>query len=150
MAAAHPRHGKLPLPAMRTLLGLPDRGRTHLGVGAVIPAFALSRLLATAPIAPGTGVSEGGTAALLIALSAQPASTAAALLLFAFFSYAMEIPVGGLAWLTWAAAKRWRTAPPAARADTSPGPHTRDRFSPGAASIADRPPPRIRRERLVS
>lgn len=95
---------------------------THLGVGAVIPAFALSRLLATAPITPGgAGVSEGGTAALLIALGAQPASTAAALLLFVFFSYAMEIPVGGLAWLTWAAAKRWRTAPPAARADTSPG-----------------------------
>jgi len=84
----------------------------HLGVAAVIPAFALSRLLATAPIAPGgAGVSESGTAALLIALGAQPAATAAALLLFAFFSYAMEIPVGALAWLTWTAAKRWRTPP---------------------------------------
>jgi uncharacterized membrane protein YbhN (UPF0104 family) len=82
---------------------------THLGARAAIPAFALSRLLATAPITPGgAGVSESGTAAVLIALGAQPASTAAALLLFAFFSYTMEIPAGGLAWLTWATAKRWR------------------------------------------
>ena len=94
----------------------------HLGIGAVIAAFALSRLLTTAPITPGgAGVSESGTAALLIALGAQPASTAAALLLFAFFSYAMEIPVGGLAWLTWAMAKQWRIPPPVARDDRKPG-----------------------------
>ena len=44
---------------------------TRLGAGAVVASFALSRLLATAPIAPGgAGVSESGTAALLIALGA--------------------------------------------------------------------------------
>src|SRR5919199_1407993 len=94
---------------------------TRLGVGAILASFALSRLLATAPVTPGgVGVSESGTAALLIALGAQPAPAAAALLLFGSFSYAAEIPIGGLCWLTWAVVKRWRNRPSVAGAATTP------------------------------
>jgi putative heme transporter len=86
----------------------------NLSAGAAIAAFATSRLLATAPLTPGgVGVSEAGTAALLVALGAAPAPAAAALLLFGLFSYALEIPVGMLAWVTWVLTKRWRSAPPA-------------------------------------
>jgi uncharacterized membrane protein YbhN (UPF0104 family) len=75
----------------------------------MIASFALSRLLTTAAVTPGgIGVTESGTAALLVAMGAAPAPTAAALLLFGFFTYAVEIPVGGLAWVTWAVTKRWR------------------------------------------
>jgi uncharacterized membrane protein YbhN (UPF0104 family) len=81
----------------------------QVGVGAMIAAFALSRLLTTATVTPGgIGVTESGTAALLVALGAPPAPTAAALLLFGFFTNAVEIPIGGVAWITWVAAKRWR------------------------------------------
>jgi putative heme transporter len=81
----------------------------QVGTGAMIASFALSRLLATTGVTPGgIGVTESGTAALLVALGAAPAPTAAALLLFGFFTHAVEIPVGGLAWVTWATAKRWR------------------------------------------
>lgn len=81
----------------------------HAGTGAMIASFALSRLLTTAAVTPGgIGVTESGTAALLVALGAAPAPTAAALLLFGFFTHAVEIPVGGLAWVAWAVTKRWR------------------------------------------
>ena len=81
----------------------------HVDTGAMIASFALSRLLTTATVTPGgIGVTESGTAALLVALGTAPAPTAAALLLFGFFTHAVEIPVGGLAWATWAVTKRWR------------------------------------------
>ena len=91
-----------------------------LSAGAAIAAFATSRLLATAPLTPGgVGVSEAGTAALLVALGAAPAPAAAALLLFGLFSYALEIPVGMLAWVTWVLTKRWRSAPSGGYAEKS-------------------------------
>ncbi len=80
-----------------------------ISIGAMIAAFALSRVLATASITPGgIGVTESGTAALLVVLGAPPAPTAAALVLFGFFTHAVEIPVGGLAWVAWIAARHWR------------------------------------------
>jgi uncharacterized membrane protein YbhN (UPF0104 family) len=88
---------------------------THVSAAVAVAAFALSRLLATVPITPGgVGVTESGTAALLVALGAAGAPAAAALLLFGIFTHAAEIPIGGLAWITWAAAKRWRREPPPA------------------------------------
>jgi uncharacterized membrane protein YbhN (UPF0104 family) len=81
----------------------------NVSTGAMVASFALSRLLTTTAVTPGgMGVTESGTAALLLALGATPAPTAAALLLFGFFTHAVEIPVGGLAWVTWAKTKRWR------------------------------------------
>jgi uncharacterized membrane protein YbhN (UPF0104 family) len=82
---------------------------THVSAAVAVAAFALSRLLATVPVTPGgIGVTESGTAALLVAMGAAGAPVAAALLLFGLFTHAAEIPIGGLAWITWAAAKRWR------------------------------------------
>jgi uncharacterized membrane protein YbhN (UPF0104 family) len=92
-----------------------------VGIGVTVAAFALSRILATSSVTPGgIGVTESGTAALLIALGAPGAPVAAALVLFGFFSHVVEIPVGGLAWATWATARRWRVKAPA-DAPSSPG-----------------------------
>lgn len=88
---------------------------THVSVAVSVAAFALSRLLATVPVTPGgVGVTESGTAALLVAMGAAGAPAAAALLLFGIFTHAAEIPTGGVAWLTWATVKRWRREPPQA------------------------------------
>lgn len=82
----------------------------QVDTSAAIAAFGLSRILATASITPGgIGVTESGTAALLVALGAPGAPAAAALVLFGFFTHVLEIPAGGLGLLTWATARRWRT-----------------------------------------
>jgi uncharacterized membrane protein YbhN (UPF0104 family) len=81
-----------------------------LGLGATVAAFAVSRLLTLVVITPGgVGVTENGTIALLVALGHPAASAAAGVLLFAFFTFAIEIPVGGLAWLIWSV-RRARSA----------------------------------------
>ena len=81
-----------------------------VSISATIAAFGLSRILATTSITPGgIGVTESGTAALLVALGAPGGPAAAALILFGFFTHALEIPAGGLGLLTWATARRWRT-----------------------------------------
>jgi len=82
-----------------------------VSISATIAAFGLSRILATTSITPGgIGVTESGTAALLVALGAPGAPAAAGLILFSSFTHALEIPAGGLALLTWAAARRWRAS----------------------------------------
>jgi putative heme transporter len=82
----------------------------RVGVSATLAAFGLSRILATTSITPGgIGVTESGTAALLVTLGAPGAPAAAALVLFGFFTHILEIPAGGLGLLTWATATRWRT-----------------------------------------
>jgi uncharacterized membrane protein YbhN (UPF0104 family) len=81
-----------------------------LGLGATVAAFAVSRLLTLVVITPGgVGVSENGTIALLLALGHPAAPVAAGVLLFAFFTFVIEIPVGGLAWLRWSV-RRARSA----------------------------------------
>ena len=97
----------------------------HVGVSATIAAFGLSRILATTSITPGgIGVTESGTAALLVALGAPGAPAAAALILFGLFTHALEIPAGGLGLLTWATAKRWRRSPQPAGDVQPPVPRT--------------------------
>ncbi len=87
---------------------------TNVNVSAMIAAFGLSRVLATTSVTPGgIGVTESGTAALLVALGAPGASAGAAIILFGFFTHILEIPTGGVAWLTWAVARRWRATAPA-------------------------------------
>jgi uncharacterized membrane protein YbhN (UPF0104 family) len=96
----------------------------QVGISATIAAFGLSRILATTSITPGgIGVTESGTAALLVAMGAPGAPAAAGLVLFCFFTHALEIPAGGLGLLTWATAKRWRTGP---RPDEDVAPPTTD------------------------
>jgi uncharacterized membrane protein YbhN (UPF0104 family) len=90
-----------------------------LPISAMIAAFALSRLLAAVPLTPGgVGVSESATVALLVGIGAPPAPVAAAVLLFAVFSYAIEIPAGGVAVLAWLTVRRWRTNPSAPTSST--------------------------------
>ncbi|MGW4114175.1 lysylphosphatidylglycerol synthase transmembrane domain-containing protein [Actinosynnema sp. NPDC004786] len=76
----------------------------HLGLGPTVAAFAVSRLLTLVVITPGGfGVSENGTIALLVGLGTPAAPAVAGVLLFAFYTYLVEIPLGGAVWLTWSA-----------------------------------------------
>jgi uncharacterized membrane protein YbhN (UPF0104 family) len=76
----------------------------HLGPGPTIAAFAVSRLLTLAVITPGGfGITENGTIALLVSLGTPAAPAVAGVLLFAFFTYLVEIPLGAVTWLGWSA-----------------------------------------------
>jgi putative heme transporter len=78
-----------------------------IGILVTVAAFALSRALAILVVSPGGfGISETGTAALLVALGAEPAAAGAAVLLFGLFTFVLEIPLGGLAWIVWTLAGR--------------------------------------------
>jgi uncharacterized membrane protein YbhN (UPF0104 family) len=86
------------------LLGCLDTVGAGLGVAETVAAFALNRALTTAVVTPsGAGVSETGTAALLVYFGTPAAPAAAAVVLYMFFTYAAEIPLGGLAAGAWAA-----------------------------------------------
>ncbi len=81
----------------------------NVGPVLTIAAFALSRVLTTIVITPGGfGISETGTAALLVALGVEPAAAAAGILLFGIFTFVLEIPLGGLTWAFWTIATRTR------------------------------------------
>jgi uncharacterized membrane protein YbhN (UPF0104 family) len=81
-----------------------------VGILITVAAFCLSRALAILVVSPGGfGISETGTAALLVALGAAPAAAGAAVLLFGLFTFVLEIPLGGLAWTLWTMSGR-RTA----------------------------------------
>lgn len=80
--------------------------------GSISPAvllagYAADRVLTLAVLTPGgAGVSEAGTAGLLVLLGGAPAPMAAAVLLYRAFTFALEIPVGGV-WLAgWAWTRR--------------------------------------------
>jgi len=72
-------------------------------------AFAFVRLLETIPITPnGVGFVEVGAASALISFGGDQSASTAAVFLFRGFVYALEIPVGALAWVVWAGMRRWR------------------------------------------
>lgn len=72
------------------------------GVGTLLAAFALGRLLTSVAVTPGgLGVVEAGSVALLVAMNADPAQAASGILLFTIFTHVLEIPFGILAWLFW-------------------------------------------------
>jgi uncharacterized membrane protein YbhN (UPF0104 family) len=80
---------------------------TGFGWAEAVAAFALNRILTTAVVTPaGTGISETGTAALLVHLGAAPAPATAAVLLYMLFTHTLEIPLGGLAGAWWAFTRR--------------------------------------------
>jgi len=82
----------------------------QLGVAETTAAFALSRVLTSVVVTPsGVGVSEAGTAALLVLFGTPPAVAAAAVLVLHFYTYMIEIPAGIAGW-GWVLAmrKRWR------------------------------------------
>ncbi|MCA1781479.1 MAG: lysylphosphatidylglycerol synthase transmembrane domain-containing protein [Dermatophilaceae bacterium] len=69
---------------------------------AAFAAFAIGRLLTAVGITPGgIGITETGTAAALVALGADPALSAAAVVLVAIFTNFIELPFGVLAWVLW-------------------------------------------------
>lgn len=71
-------------------------------VGVVAIAFAVDRLISLAPVTPGAaGIAEVGTATALAALGVDPVAAAAGVLLYRFFTFALEIPVGGALAVSW-------------------------------------------------
>ena len=65
----------------------------------MLAGFAVDRVLTLVVLTPGAvGFTEAGTAAALTALGGAPAVMAAGVLLYRGFTYALEIPVGGV-WL---------------------------------------------------
>ncbi len=66
-----------------------------LALPATFAAFAVGRVLTQVLVTPGgTGITETGTTALLVALGSPPAAAAAGVLLFSCFTFALEIPLG--------------------------------------------------------
>lgn len=73
-----------------------------IGVGTLLAAFALGRLLTSVAVTPGgLGLVEAGSVALLVAMGADPAQAASGVLLFTIFTHIIEIPFGITAWLVW-------------------------------------------------
>ncbi|MCW2780889.1 MAG: glycosyl transferase, group 1 [Marmoricola sp.] len=65
----------------------------------VLTAYAVDRVLTTVFLTPGgAGVTEAGTTAVLVALGGAPGAMTAGVLLYRAFTFALEIPVGGV-WL---------------------------------------------------
>jgi putative heme transporter len=86
----------------------------ELGWIEVLAAFAFANLLTTVAITPsGVGFVEAGTVAALIAFGGNDVGSAAAVLLFRFYTYLLEIPVGAVGWVVWATRHRWRRPTPA-------------------------------------
>jgi uncharacterized membrane protein YbhN (UPF0104 family) len=83
----------------------------HLSPVIVLAGFAVDRIMSMVFLTPGgTGFTEAGTAAALVALGGDPAVMTAGVLLYRGFTYALEIPVGGL-WLGgWLLLRRRRAA----------------------------------------
>lgn len=70
--------------------------------GQMFAAYAIGRLLTAVGVTPGgLGVTETATAAALVAWGADPASSAAAVVLFSVYTHLMEVPLGALGWLAW-------------------------------------------------
>lgn len=81
----------------------------HVQIAQVVAVFAINRMLTTAVVTPsGAGISETGTAALLVSFGVPAGHAAAATILYSFYTYAVEIPTGGIAWLAWLLCRRAR------------------------------------------
>lgn len=79
---------------------------SQLGLVPVFAGFAFGRLLSLLVVTPGgVGISETGSASLLIALGGDPAIVLAGTLLYTAITFFLEIPVGGAVGLVW-----WRRA----------------------------------------
>jgi uncharacterized membrane protein YbhN (UPF0104 family) len=70
-------------------------------------AYAVGRLLSAIGVTPGgVGVTEGGAVAVLVAFGADPAQALSGTVLFSLCTHVMEVPLGILAFLAWAASKK--------------------------------------------
>jgi uncharacterized membrane protein YbhN (UPF0104 family) len=85
-------------------------------------AYAVGRLLTAIGITPGgVGVTEGGAVAVLVAFGADPAQALSGTVLFSLNTHVMEVPLGTLAYLGWAASKKTAPTDGADHAGASPG-----------------------------
>lgn len=83
----------------------------------VFAGYAMGRALSILPITPGgVGVAETGSAAVLIALGADPTVTAAAVLLNSTFTFLLEIPVGAAGTVAWWLGRERVATPSSAKA----------------------------------
>jgi uncharacterized protein (TIRG00374 family) len=65
-------------------------------------AYAFRQFLTVVPITPGgLGLTEAGTAGILVAFGGDPGAAAAAALLYAVFTHLLEVPLGLVAWAGW-------------------------------------------------
>lgn len=65
-------------------------------------AYTVGRLLTAVGITPGgLGVTEAGTAAVLVGWGADPAQATAGVVLFSLYTHFFEVPLGALGWLLW-------------------------------------------------
>lgn len=79
-------------------------GGLDLPPAALALGFATERLLTLVNLTPGgLGPVEVGLSALLVALGGAPLAVVTAVLLYRLFTVALEVPVGGLGILAWAA-----------------------------------------------
>jgi len=70
-------------------------------------AYAVGRLLTAIGVTPGgVGVTEGGAVAVLVAFGADPAQALSGTVLFSLYTHVMEVPLGALAFLSWAATNK--------------------------------------------
>ncbi|WP_068402407.1 lysylphosphatidylglycerol synthase transmembrane domain-containing protein, partial [Kribbia dieselivorans] len=85
--------------------------QTHalLPLPQLFAAYAIGRLLTSIGITPGgAGVTETGTVAALVAWGADPAGATAGVVIFAIFTYLLEVPLGAIGWTVWALMPRDR------------------------------------------
>ena len=103
-----------------------------LAFTAAFAAFAIGRFLTAVGITPGgIGITETGTAAALVALGADPALSAAAVVLMSIFTNLVELPFGVLAWVLWSMDPQTRFRQPGEQDD--PG-ESVDSVEPGSVS----------------
>jgi uncharacterized protein (TIRG00374 family) len=74
----------------------------ELPVYMLFAAYAFRQFLTVVAITPGgLGITEVGTAGVLVAFGGDPGAASAAALLYALFTHLLEVPLGLAAWLTW-------------------------------------------------
>jgi uncharacterized membrane protein YbhN (UPF0104 family) len=79
----------------------------HMSFGQIFAAYAVGRLLTAVGVTPGgVGVTESGTAAVLVAWGAPPAAALAGVVLFSVYTHLMEIPLGAIGWLAWGLSRK--------------------------------------------
>lgn len=78
-----------------------------LGLAQLLTAYCLRQFLTVVALTPGgLGITEAGTAGVLVAFGGDPAAASATALLYAVFSQGMSLPLGLTAWAAWRRGRR--------------------------------------------
>jgi uncharacterized protein (TIRG00374 family) len=99
-------------------VGIPVR---EVSTAEVLAVFAFVRLATAMPIIPGNvGIAELGYIGGLMLAGGPKTAVVAAVLVFRFLTYFVQIPLGGLAYLVWRRRRSWRKPPPGPEGDQPP------------------------------